>query len=294
MVLLDSTLSRIYCFYKMLCCRELYFSNTQCCMQAYVPRRVCSTLPMWCLEILQCLTVTGWVFPSCSACPCFSSCAGSWLDDLCWFQCIPPGRLRCAGWSRGLHQWVGQLMVMWLTASFVSWWSCDLQLHLSAGGHLICCKLSADGLVSLVCVSWWSYDSCICTMHASWWSCILHPLQLVLMLWTLLNQVRKMYSRCCMLYLCVVDNAYMCYAWCTAYLIMYIILNVHLIHTTPQHYTPHHTKPHNTSAIYTSPHHTTQHLTNIIFTTPHLTTLQHICHASLHHSTPHHLPLSIH
>ena len=137
-----------------------------------------------------------------------------------------------------------QLMVMWLRVSFVSWWSCDLQLHLSAGGHLICCKLSADGLVSLVCVSWWSYDSCICTMHASWWSCILHPLQLVLMLWTLLNQVRKMYSRCCMLYLCVVDNAYMCYAWCTAYLIMYIILNVHLIHTTPQHYTPHHTKPH--------------------------------------------------
>ena len=126
-------------------------------------------------------------------------------------------------------------------------------------------------------------------MHASWWSCILHPLQLVLMLWTLLNQVRKMYSRCCMLYLCVVDNAYICYARCTAYLIMYIILNVHLIHTTPQHYTPHHTKPHNTSAIYTSPHHTTQHLTNIIFTTPHLTTLQHIYHASLHHSTPHRL-----
>ena len=68
--------------------------------------------------------------------------------------------------------------------------------------------------------------------------------------------------------------------------------NLHL--TTPQHYTPHHTTPHNTSAICTSPHHTTQHLTNIIFTTPHLATLQHIYHASLHHSTPHHLPLSIH
>ena len=147
MVLLDSTLSRIYCFYKMLCCRELYFSNTQCCMQAYVPRCVCSTLPMWCWKscsvwlsldgssqaVVLALASLPMQGHDSTICVDFNvshqgdyavlagqeDCIGEWVS---WWSC--DFELHC------------QLLVMWFGVALVSWWLCDLELHLSADGYV--------------------------------------------------------------------------------------------------------------------------------------------------------------